>query len=70
MNEEKAKLILGDIIQEDGQLFCNDPYFSTYSQINTDKGSDEICIDGFIDFKLLIAIAWWCENKLNKKGNL
>lgn len=54
MNEEKARSILGDAIQNDGvTLHKLDPY------ISWSPGDMTINLDGEITLKQVEAIAWW-----------
>lgn len=60
MTEEKARLILGDLIQADSSLQSNVEY------VRWSPGDANVMLDCSIDglsVEQLLAIAWWMTNK-------
>ena len=57
MNEESARTILGDMIQEDNSLFCLGHY------ISWTVGDSEVVLDSSFSLEDVEAIAWWIRNK-------
>lgn len=58
MNEEQAREILGDAIQEDGSLYDPGRY------IAWDHGENTVTLDDWsFTAEELMAIAWWMANK-------
>jgi len=55
MDEEQARKILGDWIQEDESLMSISQYLSW-------DGGDA-CLDAYFSLDELKAIVWWMENK-------
>ena len=56
MNEQRAREVLGDIIQPDGSLYCIGHY------IAWTKGDTSVCLDCNFDADELEAIVWWMQN--------
>jgi len=57
MNEQKAREILGDTIQEDDSLFDNNTY------ISWTPDREKVVLDYRFTSEQLLAIAWWMDNK-------
>ena len=57
MNEQRAREILKDCIQDDDGLYCLRHYMSWYPVTNT------ITLNDTFDADELEAIAWWIRNK-------
>lgn len=62
MDEEKAKEILGNVIEVDGGLhsLCSGEHFA---YTNWFKGDETATLDGEFTADQLEAIAWWIRNK-------
>jgi hypothetical protein len=58
MDEQKAKEILADSINEDGSLERYHDYY-----IKWELGDESVLIDGNLSIEELEAIAWWMKNK-------
>ena len=56
MNEEKARAVLKDYIQQDGGLFCLGHYMAW------NKGNRSVTLDSIFSAEELEAIAWWMKN--------
>ena len=56
MNEEKARKILGDWIQDDGGLYCLGIY------LHYNPGDGCAVLDAEFSLEELQAIVWWMEN--------
>lgn len=56
MDEEKARKILGDTVQEDGSLYNLGHY------INWEHGDTDIVLDDRFTVEELVAIVWWMQH--------
>lgn len=64
MNEQEARRILGDNIQEDGNLLSRG---GQYIQFDAGKKvSTDVTLDGYFTADDLEAIAWWMRNHESK----
>ena len=59
MGEEKAKAILGDLINPDGTLYG----LGRYIFWTPKKEDPRACLDGHFSADELEAIAWWMRHK-------
>lgn len=65
MNEEKAREILAEVIQNDNSLDNVSPYIWW----NPNKSNHSIHIDGSVTYEQWEAILWWVKNmKVKERG--
>ena len=65
MNEERAREILKDAIDDDRHLYVSsthDPYVSWHAGVN----SLFVTLEGIYSLEYLRALVWWMENKGEK----
>jgi len=61
MNEQMARKILRDVIEDDNSLHDSDNYTVEWSPETQDN--EDVSLDGVFEVEYLKALIWWMENK-------